>query len=293
MAKFLNTEQLNEWIPKLINEAVGELFIIVPYIKTSTRVYKYLKDANDRGVEITIIYRENELKQYEKDKLYKLENLNLLHHPNVHAKCYYDQYFMIIASMNLTEYSQKNNREMGVLLDRIDSMIGKNESSEVFEDAVLEINKIINSSTIEKKSIQTSTNGFGMEIIKTEHDKILDFCKDLNRVFVNKKFAPRKVGNTYFSFCEEYYDKMDLIISHRAELYIKKDKNELEQIFKRYTPFYHEYKFDGFKFYWNYANSPVYVYADFKRDLFVSEEVYLELLKEAVNSIILDIKQYF
>ena len=43
MAKFLNTASLNEWIPKLIEETKRELIIIVPYIKTSDRMYNYLQ----------------------------------------------------------------------------------------------------------------------------------------------------------------------------------------------------------------------------------------------------------
>lgn len=120
MAKFLNTDLINEWIPKLISEAEQELIIIVPYIKTSDRILKYLLEANKRGVEITLVYRENKLIPSEKSKLYSLDNLNLMHHPNVHAKCYYSENYLLIASMNLYEFSKKNNREMGVLLHKND-----------------------------------------------------------------------------------------------------------------------------------------------------------------------------
>ena len=42
MAKFLNTTLLNEWIPKLIDETERELVIIVPYIKTSDKMYNHI-----------------------------------------------------------------------------------------------------------------------------------------------------------------------------------------------------------------------------------------------------------
>ncbi|WP_418884520.1 phospholipase D-like domain-containing protein [Cognataquiflexum nitidum] len=95
---------INEWIPRLISEAEKNLIIIVPYIKTSDRIFKYLWEANKRGVAITLIYRENKLFQTEKVKLNSLENLNLMHHPNVHAKCYYSENYLLITSMNLYEY---------------------------------------------------------------------------------------------------------------------------------------------------------------------------------------------
>ena len=116
MAKFLNSNELQSWIPRVIDEAEKELVIIVPFVKTSKSLYQSLYDANERGVETTIVYRENKLPQEERKKLLTLDNLNLLHHPNVHAKCYLNEYFLIVTSMNMYEYSEKNNREMGVLL---------------------------------------------------------------------------------------------------------------------------------------------------------------------------------
>ena len=49
MNKFLNTSGLREWIPKMIAEAKKEMVIIVPYIKTSEKVYQSLVDADKRG----------------------------------------------------------------------------------------------------------------------------------------------------------------------------------------------------------------------------------------------------
>ena len=72
MAKFLNTTLLNQWIPKLIDETERELIIIVPYIKMSEQIFNHLKKANQRGVETTIIYREDKLSVIEKKKLMEL-----------------------------------------------------------------------------------------------------------------------------------------------------------------------------------------------------------------------------
>lgn len=69
MPVFLNTELLNHWIPRLIQETMRELVIVVPYIKTSENLFKELKNANERGVESTIIYRENKLSDFEKRNL--------------------------------------------------------------------------------------------------------------------------------------------------------------------------------------------------------------------------------
>ena len=115
MPLFLNTKKLNYWLPKLISKAEKELVIIVPYIQTSERIFEALKIANSNQVEIILIYRENKLPIKEKEKLLSLNNINLLHHPNIHCKCYYNGEILILSSMNLYDYSEKNNREMGIL----------------------------------------------------------------------------------------------------------------------------------------------------------------------------------
>mgnify|MGYP000518898690 CR=1 FL=1 len=69
MAKFLNRELLNKWLDKIIIEAKNELLIIVPYIQTSDRIYSQLIDANNRGVDITMVYKENKLNSHERKKL--------------------------------------------------------------------------------------------------------------------------------------------------------------------------------------------------------------------------------
>jgi hypothetical protein len=48
----------------------------------------------------------------------KIKNIQLYYKDELHAKCYFNENKMIITSMNLFKYSQANNREMGVLLER-------------------------------------------------------------------------------------------------------------------------------------------------------------------------------
>ncbi len=212
MPKFLNTTLLSEWIPKLVNESERELVIIVPYIKTSDKMYKCLYEANKRGVETTLVYRENKLTDSEKAKFQSLDNLNLMHHPNVHTKCYFNEKYLIITSMNLYEYSEINNREMGVLFHRNDLEKNYNSSADteqVFKDAINEIRAIINSSQFEKKSRETIDLGFEMEIIKTDKEKVLEHCVKLNKVFLNKKFEPVENNNACYPVCKDYFDKIE------------------------------------------------------------------------------------
>lgn len=293
MAKFLNTDLLNEWILRLIEETERELIIIVPYIKTSGRVYKQLFEANKRGVETTIVYRENKLTHEEKRKFEALDNLNLMHHPNVHAKCYYNEKYMIIGSMNLYEYSEKNNREMGVLLHRVEieenNCLGSNADDDtIFEDAIKEMQTIIKSSTFEKQSRETSTEGFEIDIIKTQKELIEEDCKIINKVFLHKKFAPKEVRGEWQCVCENYYDHIDVLLEYRAALSFNYPDDRVDNIFKRVIPNYHEFRFEGYKFYWNGPKASIYLYPDKKYSMWknLSEGKFTELMKNGIDQVI-------
>ena len=96
MAEFLNTQKLRDYLPKLIETAERELVIISPYLQTSEIIINLLQEAEKRGVEITIIYKEKEVNEHERAKLKEIDNLNLLHHPNLHSKCFYKEKYLII-----------------------------------------------------------------------------------------------------------------------------------------------------------------------------------------------------
>lgn len=295
MAKFLNTDLLNEWITKLIDETERELIIIVPYIKTSNRIYKHLYDANKRGVETTLVYRENKLSPEEKKKFEALDNLNLMHHPNVHAKCYYNEKYMIIGSMNLYEYSEKNNREMGILLHKYPlsdnpqiNWNSQEDSKELFEDAISDIQTIIKSSTFEQQSRETKTEGFEINIIKSQKELIEEDCKSLSKTFLHKKFVPKEVRGEWKCFCENYFDHIDVVLEYRAVLTFNYQDNRIEEIFKRVIPNYHEFRFDGYKFYWNNAKSAIYLYANNKHSMWngINEEDNIKLMKNGIDQVI-------
>lgn len=291
MAKFLNTGGLNEWIPKVIENAEEELVILVPYIKTSERLFKALKKANKNEVEILLVYKEESLTNFEKQKLLSLENLNLMHHPNLHAKCYTNGWETIIGSMNMYEYSEENNREMGILLhlkDIVDDKIDSNNKSNVlsfsgisgdeesiFEDVILEVQSIVNSAKMERPSKETEEYGFDFEILKTKKELCEASCMRLNQTFIHKKFVPKKMYGKYRPFCKDFFDHLDLIIDYRFIFKFNYPRIRIEQIFERFKPSYDEFLFEGFKFYWNHPTEPIYLYVDNKYQVW-SEDTNLE-----------------
>lgn len=299
MAKFLNTEKIVHWIKEIITSAEDELIIIVPYIKTSSRIYDSLYQADQKGVDITLIYREDKLSSSEKNKLLSLQNLNLLHHPNIHAKCYYNGDLLLICSMNLYDYSEKNNREMGVLLHLNDIENNENGFSSYFNDqqieflnAKKEIREIINGGTMERINSRKHNGSFELDNIKSEEELAQERCNHRNKFFLNKKFEPIKQReDLWFERCSNYYDHVDVTYEgHRVGFEFKHPDINLEELLEKWMKSYNEFEIRDFKYYWNYFESPLYLYIDKRYDWESlrsrSEEEYQMKMKEAIEFII-------
>lgn len=139
MAEFLTTNGTSFNIENIIIEAKSKLVLVSPYLQLSKTFYERLKDASQRKVAIKIIYGKDELKPNEKNSLAELENIELFYFENLHAKCYFNEKKMVITSMNMYEFSEKNNREMGVLIDRVNDKV-------LFDKAIGETLSILKSS---------------------------------------------------------------------------------------------------------------------------------------------------
>jgi len=141
MAKYLRTSSITAELENLIRDARKELYIISPYLKLSDNIKELLNDKEREKVDVRIIFGKQELAPSEMSYLEKLKYVRLYFSKNLHAKCYLNESKMIIASMNLYEFSQQNNREMGILID------AANENDrEVYEDASNDIESIMHNS---------------------------------------------------------------------------------------------------------------------------------------------------
>lgn len=281
MALFLDTHRFNRWIPKLIKFSKEELIIIVPYIKISKTIYQALKHANDRGVQIVLIYRENGMNAAQKSKLLELSNLSLMHHPHIHAKCYYNGDLLILGSMNLYEYSEKNNREMGSLFSHteLESIFDEDElleeelnrvedQEDFFIDARKEMSEVFVSATLEKCSEYYNNKPFELFILLSEYDMCLQFCKELNQYFRNKRFSPKEHnGIEYLPFCQNYYDRVNITYNYnRWEFTLSESEEVIKILFDQWKNSYDAFEIDGFKYYWNYPKGKMFLYKDWKHE---------------------------
>ncbi len=149
MAKFLTTRGVSYEIENIINNAKKRLVLISPYVKIPGTLFQSLKDADSRKVKITLVYgKKKGLDPDVISQLRQLDNLSLCFLENLHAKCFFNEECMVITSLNLLDYSEQNNREMGIL-------VSVAEDKDVFEDACKEAQLIIHSST--KYDLRRST----------------------------------------------------------------------------------------------------------------------------------------
>jgi len=136
MAKFLNTSATNYFLEELIKNAKDRLILISPFLKLNDRMKELLADKNRLKIDVRIVYGKSELQPEEINWLKELTYIRTSFCKNLHAKCYLNEELCIITSLNLYEFSQVNNNEMGVLIIRSDD-------AELYKDAYEEAQRII------------------------------------------------------------------------------------------------------------------------------------------------------
>ena len=147
MAKFLDTQGVSYFLAQLIKEAREKLLLISPYLKLSDRMYELLEDKDKLKLAVHVIYGKNELHPDEAAKLRGLRSVRLLFCKNLHAKCYLSERAAIITSMNLYEFSQVNNNEMGIYVTNADD-------PQLYKDISDEANRLLRTSDDDEMSIQ-------------------------------------------------------------------------------------------------------------------------------------------
>jgi phosphatidylserine/phosphatidylglycerophosphate/cardiolipin synthase-like enzyme len=120
MAKFLNTTGVSYHLEELIKGTKDRLILISPYLQFTERIKEHLSNLNIQKRDIRIIYRENKLQLEENNWLESQLGIRTSLCKNLHAKCYINENEAIITSMNLYEFSQQNNNEMGILISKAD-----------------------------------------------------------------------------------------------------------------------------------------------------------------------------
>lgn len=166
MAKFLNTSATNYFLEELIKSAKDRLILISPFLKLNDRIKDLLEDKNRLKMDVRIVYGKSELQPQEIEWLKSQTYIRTSFCRNLHAKCYLNEESAIITSLNLYEFSQINNNEMGVLIQR-------SEDAELYNDTYEEAQHIIRISdevriSMERVTIPEGTPASGSETNTSE-----------------------------------------------------------------------------------------------------------------------------
>jgi len=152
MAKFLNTTGVSYHLEELIKSTKDRLILISPYLQFNERIKEHINNLNIQKKDIRIIYRENKLRPDENNWLSNQIGVRTSICKNLHAKCYINEVEAIITSMNLYEFSQMNNNEMGIY-------VTKAQDEELYNSIFAEVQRLLTISeeirvTVQKVSPQ-------------------------------------------------------------------------------------------------------------------------------------------
>lgn len=136
MVRFLNTYGINDKISEIMRTADEFVFIVSPYLKLSERIRIELEDMQRLKIDMRIVYGKKELRKEEMDWLESTNWIRVGFIKNLHAKCYVNEKMAVISSMNLYDFSQTENYEMGIVAYR-------DEDPELYGDIINEVRKLL------------------------------------------------------------------------------------------------------------------------------------------------------
>ena len=298
MAKFLTTNGNVNYIEELIKDAKSSLTLVTPYLSLTKNFINRLTDADLEGIKITLIYGKEPMKDAEKKKLYSLKNLEVYFCADLHAKCYHNHEKLIITSMNLYEFSEKINREMGVLFDSVDD-------SDIFKEALKEIKSISNNSVKEKSFTE-----------KIKEVELNSTSKELNAPNAFSTKIPVEKNHTFSKYHSEFkffypslslklinsgldtvfdlecltvnslqYLGVNITIMGRLDFVFKNE--ELFDQFKEKNKSIVKERLGSFRFFWNY--NQIDIYFPKKYNVIVDEQHLVEITNNyflAIKSIV-------
>ena len=192
MGKFITGKNLENAVYEIIWEAEQNLLIVSPFIKLDDYFIRLFDNhLNNPNLHILIVFGKNEreinrsLSKNDFDYFRKFLNISIVYVPNLHAKYYGNEKKGVITSMNLYDYSFKNNVEFGVYSEtNILSKFTKNADHEAYQacyDLAEKSEVIYIKRPVYEKKLLSSL--LGKNYIKSDvlHDTTDKFYSSLNR----------------------------------------------------------------------------------------------------------------
>lgn len=270
MAEFLTTLGNSNYIERIICKAQEYIVLVSPYLRLSRNILDRLADANAKNIPITIIYGKEELDRKQKELLCQFENIELLFCANLHAKCYYNEQMLVVSSMNLHQYSEQNNREMGILIDR-------EKDTELYNEVLQEVSSIKRISQLQKEieHFSQKTENYiaseGTNFYESLYSKLRAKFPHKELVFRQFPYNVKADSLGYEIILNNFLNEsIYLVINNRINL---KFENRDEYIVYR-EKFKEEFsrKMPKTRFYWNYNVLMIYHPKEMERVDFLNHD---------------------
>ncbi len=215
MADFLTLKKLEDKITDIICHAKETLLILSPYIKLDEYFKKLFSNhLKNPQVHIIIVFGKNEdnrgksLRQEDFEFFKQFPTISILYLKDLHAKYYANEAEGIVTSINLHDYSFKNNIEFGIYsknpeqrllgLATIKNPFSDSLDSTAWEYATGFMNQaeavFIKRPVIQKKMFGLSTTHMGSEV-----------CYD-NTEFFNRSYGSRQGAKKVFDDFPEFIE---------------------------------------------------------------------------------------
>jgi hypothetical protein len=121
MSKFVTGKELEEVVYDILFEATRHLLLVSPYIKLDDYFRKILdRHAHNPELELIVVFGKNEgnitrsVSRVDLEYFAKFPHVTLIYAPTLHAKYYGNEVKGVVTSINLYDYSFRNNIEFGV-----------------------------------------------------------------------------------------------------------------------------------------------------------------------------------
>ena len=168
MAKFLNTTGVSYHLEELIKGTKNKLILISPYLQFHDRIKEHLDYLIGQKRDIRIVFRENKLRPDEKGWLESRAGIQTSFNKNLHAKCYLSESEAIVTSMNLYEFSQQNNNEIGI-------HISKTTDPDLYNSTLEEAERLLYISRATRKNNNSKSNQIKSEDKPNSKSKTSNF----------------------------------------------------------------------------------------------------------------------
>lgn len=144
----MTTTGTSHALEQIIKNSKEKLYLISPYVQLSPLLKGMLNQIDAKSLDLRLVYRDD-IKEEDMAFLKSIKGIKLYSLENLHAKCYMNQDTAIVTSMNLFRYSQQNNHEMGIKINKatdpelynelskeVDFLIGQSKKYDKIADSV-------------------------------------------------------------------------------------------------------------------------------------------------------------